>query len=158
MTSGTVGKDFKLADNMQLELQRIMDKNPDGLLKTEEIVDAARDEDSPLHPYFNWDDKDAADRFRLEQAKQLVNHFTIYSEDLEVQVKAFSSLDSDRILGGGYRWAANVMEKKDLRAEMIRTVLLELTRIQNRYKEVEELSNVWNAIEEAKETKTLANA
>lgn len=45
------------------------------------IVDAARDESSPLHPYFAWDDRTAADKYRHMQARQLVKAVMVVITD-----------------------------------------------------------------------------
>jgi len=39
-----------------------------GLLIADHVVDEARKKNSPLHPYFNWDDTKAAHQYRLWRA------------------------------------------------------------------------------------------
>ncbi len=53
-------------------LRRIGKDDPDGLVRPEAVVEAARDEASPLHPYFEWDDTEAAHQYRLVQARKLI--------------------------------------------------------------------------------------
>jgi hypothetical protein len=43
-----------------------------GLLVPQNVVFAARDEASPLHGEFDWNDETAAEAHRLEQAKRLI--------------------------------------------------------------------------------------
>lgn len=43
-----------------------------GGVTTRDVLDAARSKQSPLHEYFEWDDKVAADLHRLEQARYLM--------------------------------------------------------------------------------------
>lgn len=43
----------------------------DGALSPRAVVDEARSESSPLHPYFEWDDHRAAQSYRIGQAKTL---------------------------------------------------------------------------------------
>lgn len=40
-----------------------------GHVTPQSLIDAARPKQSPLHPFYNWDDKDAAEKWRIEQAK-----------------------------------------------------------------------------------------
>ena len=40
-----------------------------GRVTPEEVIDAARRTDSPLHDYFDWDDTSAAHKYRIEQAR-----------------------------------------------------------------------------------------
>jgi hypothetical protein len=46
--------------------------NRRGQLSASGVLDAARDEESPLHPAFEWDDDEAAEQFRLIQARALI--------------------------------------------------------------------------------------
>jgi len=50
-----------------------------GRLTPEEVVDEARDPDSPLHRYFEWDDSAAAEAWRLNQARSMIRwvHATV---------------------------------------------------------------------------------
>jgi hypothetical protein len=43
-----------------------------GVVSPRDVVDAAKSEVSPLHPYFEWDDTVAAEKFRLGQARNLL--------------------------------------------------------------------------------------
>jgi len=48
-----------------------------GRFTADEIVKAARNEDSPLHEYFEWDDGKAAHAHRLYQARGLIRRLWI---------------------------------------------------------------------------------
>ena len=52
------------------ELTRLHDKY--GNLKPQVVVDEARDEGSPIHDRFEWDDTKAGEEFRLGQARKLI--------------------------------------------------------------------------------------
>lgn len=43
-----------------------------GRLTPEQVVDAAEDEGSALHQFFEWDDSEAARQHRLHQARRLI--------------------------------------------------------------------------------------
>lgn len=58
------------------QIQAISDKNK-GRITPEQVVNAARDPDSPIHHYFNWDDKSAGDAYRLDQARTLIRSVKI---------------------------------------------------------------------------------
>ena len=51
-------------------LQAIRDEH--GALTPRLVVDTAADPDHPLHSRFDWDDSTAADKWRIEQAGQLL--------------------------------------------------------------------------------------
>jgi hypothetical protein len=49
-----------------------MAKRNGGRITAEQLVNAARDDDSPLHDYFEWDDTTAAHQWRITQARALI--------------------------------------------------------------------------------------
>lgn len=54
-----------------------------GRLTPEDVVKAAKNPKSPLHPCFEWDDEEAAHQYRLHQARNLVNHVRVRFVDEE---------------------------------------------------------------------------
>jgi hypothetical protein len=67
------------AEVVGAELEDIRLRNG-GKLKPHDVVDAARYEDSPLHPAFEWDDSKAAEAHRLWQARTLIRSVEIIIE------------------------------------------------------------------------------
>lgn len=51
------------------ELERI---RTSAGLTAKNVVDSSRDEDAPLHNYFEWNDEAAAESYREQQARQLI--------------------------------------------------------------------------------------
>lgn len=54
------------------------------------VLAAARSPDSPLHPYFEWDDTVAAEAHRIEQARALIRRIKIeieYREEVRIAPK-----------------------------------------------------------------------
>lgn len=47
-----------------------------GRITPRALVDAARDPDSPLHSFFEWDDSEAAEKYREMQARTLLRSCT----------------------------------------------------------------------------------
>lgn len=60
-----------MTTSMRDELLAIRDAN-DGVLTPEIVVDVARDPSHPLHSRFEWDDSVAAEKYRRDQAHQLI--------------------------------------------------------------------------------------
>lgn len=58
-------------------------RNTCGILTAENVVNAARSKDNPLHKAFEWDDNIAAERYRLQQAGQLIRCVVIIEEKQE---------------------------------------------------------------------------
>ena len=48
-----------------------------GVLTAEVVVDESRAEDAPLHTHFEWDDAEAGERYRQQQARELIRSVKI---------------------------------------------------------------------------------
>ena len=68
---------IKLSDKVQEAYAIIASANPKGGVTARDIVKYATPTDSPLHDSFTWNDKEAGDRYRLWQARQLLSSVTI---------------------------------------------------------------------------------
>lgn len=129
------------------ELQRISRMTDGGLLKPEMVLEVARQPSSVLHKYFTWDDTKAAQKYRLYEARELINAtYRWYKVDGDKRpVRVFVSLSSDRKHGGGYRSSIHVLGNKELREQMLQDALDELDRVKSKYGHLEELSEVFVA-------------
>lgn len=133
------------------ELERIRVRH-NGRLESEMVVDAAREETSPLHPAFEWNDRRAAEKFRVEQAKYLIRSIEVVVVDQpEAQpIRAFVSVvrDEDR----SYTSVSHAMADPDLRQQVLSGALKELVAWRDRYAELVELASVFAAIDKARAT------
>lgn len=100
-----------------------------GLLKIDDVLEAAQDKSCILHKHFEWDDSKAADQFRREQARTLIQRCRITLVEQEpVKVRAFVSLPSDRETGGGYRLTSTVITDEIMKEELLRDIKLTIAR------------------------------
>lgn len=116
-----------------------------GLLLPERVVAAAQPEDSPLHSCFEWDDNEAAHQHRLWQARQLIRTRVILIEGIKEPITAYVSLKSDRKDGAGYRSIVTILQTPRLRKQMLEEALEELQTFQQKYRELTELVEVFDA-------------
>lgn len=66
--------------DLREELERIYHQH--RTLSPKLVVDTARPEDHPLHSRFQWNDEEAAERFRLAQAAQMIRSVrVVYKEN-----------------------------------------------------------------------------
>lgn len=91
-----------------------------GVLLTEELVRVSASPDSPTHRRFEWEDTVAAHKFRLSQAREIIQAvvYKIEGRDVEPPTRVLCSLFSDRKNGGGYRNFGDVMGDDVRRREM----------------------------------------
>jgi hypothetical protein len=71
---------MKLTEDAIKEIHKIAGRS--GKLTPEMVIDAAADKNSPLHECFTWDNSEAAAKWRIEEARELIR-----SVRIEVQVE-----------------------------------------------------------------------
>lgn len=128
-----------------------------GYLNPLHVVEAARDSSHILHSEFDWNDEEAAEKYRIAQAGALIRRvkFTVVrppEEKKEIQmqtVRIYQSRKSARGSKGGYESVVEIMRDSDKREELLNQVLRELNSYRKRYAELAALSEVWAAIDEA---------
>src|SRR5690348_15271357 len=69
-------------------LRRLADS---ASLTPDNVINEAEKKSSPLHPFFEWDDTKAANKFRLQQARSLISDFeiTVKINRTEIKVQEF---------------------------------------------------------------------
>jgi hypothetical protein len=142
-----------------VELTRIASEH-DGLLMPADIVKAARVKSSPLHSRFEWDDTAAAERYRLWQARQLIDVTVEYigtGRDA-VMSRVFVSLTTDRSAGGGYRAIHAVLANTEHRERLLEDAKIEMNRFRKKYSELKELADVFAAMDRVNVPRSTASA
>lgn len=109
-------------------LERLAQQN-DGLLMVDDVLEEARDPQSILHKHFQWDDTKAAEAYRKQQARQLIQKVTVTIEKApDVHIRAFVSLSTDQYEKGGYRMTANVLSDDNLKAQLLHDMQIALVK------------------------------
>lgn len=135
-----------LKERIARELARIAEMN-NGVLRQEDVVDFARDPDTALHTQFEWDDTEAARKWRLEQAARIIRLQVRVVENTEQTVRAFVSLSVDRTPHGGYRPINAVLGSKELSRQLMRDALAELSAVRRKYQTLKQLNDVWEKLD-----------
>ena len=124
------------------ELARIRTEN-DGKLRPADTVAAARPDDAPLHPIFTWDDKRAAENWRLEEARHLIRAVRIVTKAgdepafVHIRVNQMAQEDADE---GPYYQSTRVAVKSE--DEWTVAVDAALERLSSAEKAVNELKTI----------------
>lgn len=126
------------------EIEKLRDS--EGLIYPETLVDwADRHRSSELYKHFEWDDNEAAKRYRVWQARRLI---AFYIVDPGGERRTIS-LSIDRSNGGGYRDLATVMSNVEMRRQAVELGLDELQRWCRRFAHLIEFKSVLAAINRA---------
>ncbi len=139
-------------DLIMQELEQIS-KEGGGILKPENVVKYAENPEAALHSCFTWDDGEAAHQYRLYQARQVIRVCVTTSPKEEMPpMRVFVSLKEDRKeVGGGYRSIIDVLSDDVKRKRLLEQALSEVINWQIKYKHLNELSDIFNAIETAQQ-------
>lgn len=132
-------KNAKIANAQVIgEALHAISEKADGQLKPHAVVEAARDRKHPLHKHFEWDDKIAADAYRLDQARAIIRVIRIEDDEAaEGPARAFVSI-TDRG-GTSYRQAEEIKNSADLQVVVLRQAERDLAAFERRYRDLKEL-------------------
>lgn len=111
------------------------------------IVDDARPKTALLHKCFEWDDAEAAEKYRESQAgfilRNLVNVSVTQSPELS-EVRAFVNVVKE----GDSKFVSvtTAMSNDEMRQHVLKTALSELMAFKKKYGQLEELAEVFAAL------------
>lgn len=136
-----------LKERIARELERIAEAN-NGVLRQEDVVEFAADPGTALHTQFDWNDGEAARKWRLEQAARIIRlQVKVVSDTGEQVVRAFVSLTSDRTPNGGYRPIAAVLGSEAYSRQLMRDALADLAAVRKKYQTLKQLNDVWEKLD-----------
>jgi hypothetical protein len=139
----------QLAASRKRELEAIVAEH--GAITPEYVLARASDEASPLHALFEWDDSEAAQKFRLVQAAMYIRGqarmYRVEGSDEPMRVRAYISLPSDRG-SGTFRPLAVVLDDEQMRTEMVGDALADYEKFKAKYQHLTELDRLFAAADE----------
>lgn len=132
------------ADVVANEIRSIGDE-----VKPEMLVQYAADNpDSEVHKCFTWDNDEAADKWRLHEAREIIKSLTIRVETVERKeqpIRMFFRTSTT----SGYKETVRIYQNDDEMEGMLRLAKAELIAFENKYRVLsnrEELKAVFSAI------------
>jgi hypothetical protein len=129
------------------EIKKIEDR--DGVCTPHALVAEAKKRNSPLHnmaDWRGWDKNHAAEQYWLSQARRIIRDIRIVVEGSDEPIVAFVSVrkDGDR----GYTNTQTVVDREDLRNQMLKDALVALQALRRRYRHLSALAGVWAALDD----------
>lgn len=140
-----------------------LESNGDGI-SPESVVDSARPKDSPIHKAFTWNNAEAANQFRLWQARHLIGSLEVRIESPlagePINVRAYlnaSVEDSEQV----YYSLGTIKGDPELRAQVLEQVRRDIASARSKLNALEsvftELLPLVEALDTARElAETLA--
>jgi hypothetical protein len=105
-----------------------------GRLTPADVVDVARDESSPLHGRFTWDDGEAAEKWRLSEASHLIRTTRVTVEIVDhgkartALVRAFPN-----VAGEDYMPLDVVLARPDLENALLEEMRSDIRELRRKY-------------------------
>lgn len=140
------------ADEAGKEFERIEREN--GKVTAENLINSARPQDSIMHDCFEWNDTEAAEKYRLLEAKNVINQLVkvVVEKDSEQSrgQRAYVNINPQRGFGskGDYISIERAMSEEETRKIVLKRALEELIAYKRKYQEFSELSKVFSTIGE----------
>jgi|SRR5882724_3615433 len=115
-----------------------------GIITPHMVVQAAKKEDSPLHKAFEWDDGKAAEKYRLVQARFLINsvQIQILGKKTEGYINAIVSVDN--VKTRGYVSTEAAMNDQFIYKQVLKNATRELEYWQKKYRTLRDLQGIIN--------------
>ncbi len=129
-------------------------------LTAENLLKKASKKSSSLYEFFDWDNSSAGEKWRLQQARNVINEIKIVVEDKEIY--AFESvivnveeLKPTASIQKGfnkreYKSIVEIMNKEEYRKQLVQRALAEVIYWKERHSELTELSEIFSLIKETK--------
>lgn len=130
------------------DAQKCYEEIGDTGITPEELLEKARNESTELHKCFTWEDSEAAEKWRIHEARRIIQTLVIRVEETEVQPQREFRLLQPSSEPKVYQPIQFFARNQDEYEKLLERAKDELRRFKERYKEISELENVILAIEE----------
>lgn len=118
-----------------------------GRLSAKNLLDESRPEDAPLHGSFEWDDSVAAEKYREDQAREIIRSLVIVPEKCE-PVRGFFKVERT---ANTYQAIDTIMKSETDTEKLFKIALNELRAMHRKYASIKKLDSVWAAITNVQE-------
>lgn len=133
------------SDDLRKALTAVYDDH--GELTPELVVEEAAAPDSPLHDYFEWDDRIAGAAYRFVQASQLIRRVTVTvtTGDELREIRAFVHVPTPDRARGSYLPEPDARRDPVARAVVLASMRREWLALRRRY---QHLNEFWTLVVE----------
>jgi hypothetical protein len=130
------------------ELERIAKRTE---LTARNVVEEARSRNSPLHEFFDWNNETAGEKFRLAQARFLINSIRVIitsPEGIEQEMAMYENVSiGQRGSGREYKPVYEIIDNEHLREQIVDKALNELIYWKDKHKTFSEFKSIIKEID-----------
>ncbi len=120
-----------------------------GALTAEALLERARSSNSAVHDHFTWDDTEAAEKYRLGEAGDLIRSITIDISTSNVEparpIRAFVSVEREGVRS--YTSTVHALSDADLRKQVIARAWADLEAWRQRHADLTEFGRIFAAMD-----------
>ena len=115
-----------------------------GNLTAKSLLDVSRPQDAPLHSEFEWNDSVAAERYREDQARNIIRHLVVRLDNKpDEPVRGFFRIKHSE--HQSYTNVTTILMHRELRADLIQQALEEMAAFERKYGTLAELAMIFEA-------------
>ena len=112
-------------------------------LTAKSLLDANRPKEAPLHGEFEWDDSKAAEQYREQQARHIINCLCVKPERNDQEpVRAFFTISQP-----SYENISVILQSAEKHSSLLDLALKELNAFKAKYNTLTQLEPVFDAID-----------
>lgn len=152
--------EYKVTDRFNEDcINEILRIEKEKGLTAESLVEMAKDEDNPLHNFFEWEDSLAGEKWRLQQARVLINEVKVIIEEKEYY--AFENVQIAVLEGGEqqvsknkervYKPVIEIISNQELRRQIVDSALNKLSYWEEQNSKYEELHPIIKSAQKVRE-------
>jgi hypothetical protein len=116
-----------------------------GELTAAKLVEVSRPENAPLHKAFEWNDAQAAEKWREQQARVIIGNLRFVVDGDAEPIKAYYNLRAEE---PKYESLEAILKSENDTSLMLRNALRDLNVFRAKYGRLKALSNVFAAVDQ----------
>lgn len=139
-----MGVTWRIQGYYKADAQKVAEEIGFGKFTPMEVLEKAKDETTELHKCFEWNDSIAAEKYRLEQAKNIIR-MLVYEKETKEQsvVRYYAKTETKHV----YQPTKQFLVQEDEYQGLLRRALAELEAFKNKYHTLTELESIFDAME-----------
>lgn len=144
-------KGAPFSDKDAAQIQRFLLKHfPDGIFNAKQVLQLARPRTSDIHRFFNWNDTEAAEKYRLIQARTIIRCLVIDVSGNDVR-KYISPVAIEGLSRKAYVEIEKARASKEIWEQVLVNAMQDAIRWRERYSRLKKISTISKAITMAEE-------
>ena len=138
-----MGVAWRIQGYYKADAQKVAEEIGFGKFTPMEVLEKAKNETTELHKCFEWNDSIAAEKYRLEQAKNIIRMLVYEKETKEQQVVRYYAKTETKHV---YQPTKQFLVQEDEYQGLLRRALAELEAFKNKYHALTELEGIFEAM------------